>query len=230
MIHDLWREFCVAETKVGKIADRRWVYFGEECNELGESWPSGRCWENVERMWFTGEAGVRKFLELRLDHFLNVKVLTVEDETTASEPVVVELGKLMHLTHLELTSYYADVRADLSDPDYVDRIKVHGLGLLANIAFLRWKGMPDEGGYVEDIACLANLRYLILSRCKGSRLPDMSKLTSLRVATFHYSREVEIILGLSSELRSLRSLSLAGCRKLRSCPGVGDLIGRVFSA
>ncbi|KAG0577398.1 hypothetical protein KC19_5G153200 [Ceratodon purpureus] len=225
VMHDLWREFCVAETKVGEFAERRWVYFEEGYDELEESTPSGSCWENLGRMYFMSEAGVQKFLGLRLNHFKNVKVLRVRDALIARDPMVtVDLGEMKHLKYLE-------IRHDWRTRRYFQRVlpmadvEVQGLQSLTNLAFLQWVGMPEEVGYAEGIGRLTNLQFLKLPYCRGNTLPDMSSLTSLRMAFFPRSGEVDTIRGLTGKLSKLQYLNLADCEKLRSCPGVGDLLG-----
>ncbi|KAG0580767.1 hypothetical protein KC19_4G197800 [Ceratodon purpureus] len=161
-VHDLWREFSVAEAKVGKLRDQRWVYLAKACPELGENSPSGRCWENLKRMCFIND-GLMSLDELNLDFFCNVTVLKLDGELSLLDRAI------------------------------------------------------DLGG-------LKNLKSLEVKNSCNRKLPDLSKLTSLRVACFRGNDKVDTITGLNSKLTNLRILNLAGCRSLRSVPGVNELI------
>lgn len=96
-MHDLWRAFCMAETKYGELRSRRWVYETEKRSELVETSPSGSCWEKVERM-----ALRRGLNRVNFAHFSNVRVLKISGLCLTKNRVV-DLSCLCHLKSLEVS-------------------------------------------------------------------------------------------------------------------------------
>ncbi|KAG0604044.1 hypothetical protein M758_10G140000 [Ceratodon purpureus] len=208
VMHDLWHEFCVAETKVGKFKDRRWVFLEEASSELREVSPPGRCWEHLRRMCFLNE-GWKGLHRLHLKDFLNVTVLQLKIHPFIPPNTVrFDLRGLKHLKSLEVNAGYFQT-------------KCVGLGSLRNLEFLTWASRSEaSSGYCEEIGHLTKLQGLAVVSA-GEKSPDVSMMTSLRVAVLiHNGKSVA---GLSSKLSNLRFLFLRGCRNLQECPGLGGL-------
>ncbi|KAG0562697.1 hypothetical protein KC19_9G165600 [Ceratodon purpureus] len=215
-MHDLWRAFCVAETKGGDIGRRQWMYEARNCSsELVEASPSGSCWENVKRMAFLVD-DPRSLDEADFGHFANVTVLKIRIYWDVSKKVVINLSRLIHLKSLEVCGF-----------ESFDNLVIQGLP--RSLLFFvyncnsRSKSPPTEQ-FVKQIACLADLQFLCLIYYPGRRLPDMRSMVSLRVAKFYCCENAVTLAGLSSKLTNLRVLHLRWCKQLRSCPGVGDLV------
>ena len=71
---------------------------------------------------------------------------------------------------------------------------------------------------------MKELQFLLLDEYGGGKLPDMRSMVSLRKAMFCVCENVVSVTGLSSKLTNLRVLDLSGCKELRTCHGVGDLV------
>ena len=231
-MHDLWREFSIAETKIGKLRDQRWIYLAQACPKLGESSPSGRCWENLKRMCFMHK-GLMSLDELNFDYFCNVTVLKLVGEFSLSN-IAIDIGGLKHLKSLEVKNSGNRKLPDISKltslrvacfggNDKVDTIT--GLSSkLTNLQILDLGGCRSLRSVpgVTEIVALQELSLLGCDRLE--ELPDISKLTSLRVARFGGNDKVGTITGLSSKLTNLQILDLGGCRSLRSVPGVDEIV------
>lgn len=211
-MHDLWRAFCIAETKSGELGWRRWIYDEVNCSELVESSPSGTCWENVKRMAFL-DCEFRSLEKVNFTHFSNVTVLKIKD-LRISKKVVVDISGLIHLKSLDVNGN--------------DSYNLVFQGLPRDLNFLNFTSYFVESTSVQElikqIECLNELQYLQLVDYGGDKLPDMRSMVSLRVAIFSGCFNVVNLTGLSSKLTNLRVLNLQGCNQLRSCPGVGDLV------
>ncbi|KAG0590565.1 hypothetical protein KC19_1G110000 [Ceratodon purpureus] len=213
-IHDLWRAFCVAETKSGKLKRQRWVYEVkvDKCSDLVETSPSGSCWENVKRMAFI-QCELRRLRKVNFAHFPNVTVLRISHLRMADNHVL-DLSAFIHLKSLEVL--------------WTDMNKLVLKGLPRGLIFLSFMTdafqVPDLLEFVKQIECLKELQRLELYGYEGDKLPDMRSMDSLRVAIFSICKNVVTLTGLSSHLENLRVLKLGWCDQLRSCPGVGDLV------
>jgi Leucine-rich repeat (LRR) protein len=206
-IHDLWIEFCKAETK---LKDPRSIRLEEDqCTDLGESW------KDLKRICFIDDGQINVN---RLPRFPNVTVLKLVGKYgwRNKEPIVLDLRGMECLKSFELTSGLS-FTYDNSNKDY-------GLGSLTNLEYLDWGGMAASRESIEKIGCLTKLQVLILMHFRGENFPDISNLTSLRVVDFSFSEKVQTITGLNSRLTNLQLLDLWECKVLRSCPGVGDLV------
>jgi Leucine-rich repeat (LRR) protein len=206
-IHDLWIEFCKAETK---LKDPRSIRLEEDqCTDLGESW------KDLKRICFIDDGQINVN---RLPRFPNVTVLKLVGEYgwRNKEPIVLDLRGMECLKSFESTSG-SSFTYDNSNKDY-------GLGSLTNLEYLDWGGMAASRESIEKIGCLTKLQVLILMHFRGENFPDISNLTSLRVVDFSFSEKVQTITGLNSRLTNLQLLALWKCKVLRSCPGVGDLV------
>ncbi|KAG0559495.1 hypothetical protein KC19_10G109500 [Ceratodon purpureus] len=100
-MHDLWRSFCVAETKAGKLSRRRWAYVAPKTPcELFYT-PSSGIWQSVQRVAFMGSQGFTSALldSARFAHFSNVSVLKMVD-LCMRRKVVLDLSGLTQLKSL----------------------------------------------------------------------------------------------------------------------------------
>ncbi|KAG0562531.1 hypothetical protein KC19_9G153800 [Ceratodon purpureus] len=215
-MHDLWRAFCVAETQGGEIGRRCWMYEAWNCSsELVEASPSGTCWENVKRMAFLRPRDPRSLKKVDFGHFANVTVLKISMERRKAKKVLINLSRLIHLKSLEVWGYDSD------------NLVIQGLprSLLYFVYRFQYAGetIPREQ-FVKQIACLQDLQFLCLCSYPGRRLPDMRSMVSLRNAEIYECKNAVTLPGLSSKLTNLRVLDLRGCKQLRSCRGVGDLV------
>ena len=216
-MHDLWWAFCKAETKYGELGQRRWVFEGKKytSTELVESNPSGNCWEKVNRMAFFFEDGQSRRLEkVNFAHFSNVRVLKISGLNLSKE-LVVDLSGLGHLKSLDVVGGYVSKFLIIQGlPRSLLYLSVYSCHMM--------KDYSEQ--LVNQIASLKELRYLQLIQKGDAKLPDMSSMVSLRVAMFCTFDNVVTVIGLSSKLKKLRVLNLYGCVKLRTCPGVGDVV------
>ena len=217
-MHDLWRAFCIAETKRGELRDRQWVYEIKTCSGSSpcESSPSGNCWGNVKRMAFL-DFEPSSLGRVNYAHFPNVTVLTIKDRTYWEEKLVVDLSGLVRLRGLEILGGPSLLVPRLS------RLSVQGLP--RSLIYLRLREAYADSGseepIVEQIGGLKELQWLELIGYEGGKLPDMRNMISLRQAIFLDCPNVVTVIGLSL---TLRVLAFEQCGKLRCCPGVGDLV------
>ncbi|KAG0559593.1 hypothetical protein KC19_10G116800 [Ceratodon purpureus] len=211
VMHDLWREFCVAEAAIGKFEDGRCLFVEEESSKLAETSPGpGGCWRNMRRMCFLNE-GWRCLDGVQVDLFVNLLLLKVESGSfSLGGSLEVDVKGLRHLKSLELKTRHLNV-------------KCAGLGSLSKLAYLRWENYHTPPPDVEEIGSLRKLQVLILEGFKGDKLPDLGMLTSLRLVSFQGCAAVKTISGLGSKLTNIEFLSLRECYSLQECPGVGDL-------
>ena len=204
-MHDLWREFCVVETKCGEIKGRRWVYEKGSCSESSpcEMSPGGNCWEKVKRMAFLE---FRSWRGVTFAHFPNVSVLMIKG-AKFTEKQVLDLSGLLHLRSLEIFASSVFVQ-----------------GFPRGLIFLRLDGelvADADGAMAEQVESLKELQCLQLIRYDGCKLPNVASMSSLLMASFSLCRNVVALNGLSS---TLRILLLNDCYELRSCVGVGNLV------
>ena len=211
VMHDLWHEFCMAETKAGKLGDRWWVYSEEERRPIGESSPGGGCWEKVMRICLVGE-GWRSLRGVQLIEFANVTILKVEIGSIIPPSALdLDVSGLRHLKSLELeTEQFFS--------------KIVGLGSLRELVYLSWiREGASNSACIEEIGRLTKLEVLWLGGFTNAEMPDLSMLTSLREAWISGFRNAVTVTGLSSKLSKLRFLGLEWCEKLRDIPGLGEL-------
>ena len=204
-MHDLWRDFCVAETKCGEPEWRRWVYEKGSCSESSpyETHPGGNCWEKVKRMAFLE---FRSWRGVTFAHFPNVSVFIIRGAKFI-EKLVLDLSGLLHLRSLEISESSVVVR-----------------GFPRNLKFLLLDCCfhpGNDGAVAADIEGLTKLQCLHLIHYDGDKLPDVRNSTLLHKAKFLVCRNVVAVNGLSSNLRVLHFES---CCELRSCVGVGALV------
>ena len=211
VMHDLWHEFCMAETKAGKLGDRWWVYSEEESREVGESSPGGGWWKKLRRMCLVGK-GWRSLRGVQLSEFANVTVLKVAiGSIIVPSALDLDVSGLRHLKSLEL-----ETRLFFS--------KIVGLGSLRELVYLSWhREGASNSACIEEIGRLTKLEVLSLRGFTNAEMPDLSMLTSLREAWFWEFRNAVTVTGLSSKLSKLRFLGLEWCEKLRDIPGLGEL-------
>ncbi|KAG0559588.1 hypothetical protein KC19_10G116300 [Ceratodon purpureus] len=216
VMHDLWREFCVAEAAIGKFEDGRCLFVEEESSKLAETSPGpGGCWRNMRRMGFSNE-GWRCLDGVEVDQFVNLLLLKVESGSfSLGGSLELDVKGLRHLKSLELT------------PGILNRVNCVGLESLSKLTYLRWDNYYTLAPDVEEIGSLRKLQVLILGGFKGDKLPDLSMLTSLRLVSFQGCSTVKTISGLGSKLTNIEFLSLRACYSLQQCPGVGDLYALV---
>ncbi|KAG0559634.1 hypothetical protein KC19_10G120200 [Ceratodon purpureus] len=216
VMHDLWREFCVAEAAIGKFEDGRCLFVEEESSKLAETSPGpGGCWRNMRRMCFLNE-GWRCLDGVQVDQFANLLLLKVESASfSLGGSLELDVKGLRHLKSLELKTRM------------LNYVKCAGLGSLTKLAYLRWENFCSPPPDIEEIGSLTKLQVLILEGFKGDKLPDLSMLTSLRLVSFLDCSAVKTISGLGSKLTNIESLSLRSCSSLQECPGVGDLYALV---
>ena len=211
VMHDLWHEFCMAETKAGKLGDRWWVYSEEESREVGESSPGGGWWKKLRRMCLVGE-GWRSLCGVQLSEFANVTLLKVAIGSVIPPSALdLDVSGLRHLKSLELeTEQFFS--------------KIVGLGSLRELVYLSWicEGASNSA-CIEEIGRLTKLEVLSLGGFTNAEMLDLSMLTTLREAWFWEFRNAVTVTWLSSKLSKFRSLQLVRCGKLRDCLGLGEL-------
>lgn len=207
-MHPLVRQFCESKANVGKLASRRWVF---NDSKILEELPENNGWENMRRICFTGGDLIRKKISLK--YCTNVTVLKLV-RCHVENYVSLDLSPLTRLKSLEIISCTSPV-------------EILGLGLLSNLLFLRWDNIPSRSPCIEEIGLLTELRILGLDSSENeNKLPDLSRLTSLREAAFRFGNGVDTNSGLISwETNSLQFLDLGGCHRLCSCPcGIGAMV------
>ncbi|KAG0603716.1 hypothetical protein M758_10G116000 [Ceratodon purpureus] len=211
VMHDLWREFCVAEAAIGKFEDGWCLFVEEESSKLAETSPGpGGCWRNMRRICFLNE-GWRCLDGVQVDQFVNLLLLKVESGSfSLGGSLELDVKGLRHLKSLELKTRHLNVNCA-------------GLGSLTKLAYLRWENFCSPPPDIEEIGSLTKLQVLILEGFKGDKLPDLGMLTSLRLVSFIKNSAVKTISGLGSKLTNIEFLNLRQCYSLQECPGVGDL-------
>ena len=230
-MHDLWRAFCKAEAERGELGCRRWVMQdARKSSELLETSPSGSCWENVKRMSLA-DCGVRGVGRVNFGHFVNVRVLRIWG-LVMTRKVAVDVSRLWQLKSLEVSGRFLHrlVLQGLpksliflsidDDPDFSRSSRMQFLGPL----YKRWEARSKSARWIGQIGCLKELQFIRLEGYGGGKLPDMRSMVSLRKVMFRRCENVVSVTGLSSKLTNLRVLDLRGCRELRTCHGVGDLV------
>ena len=210
-MHDLWLEFCVAETKVrnfccgNKSQDQRWVFLEQQSSEFSCSWKNP-----VQRMCFLNE-GWRALEEVGLEDYENVSVLKLNiGWFVQPSKLNLNLKGLKHLKSIELKA----------NKFFIDCV---GFGSLRNLLALKWWSDKASSPCIEEIGCLTKLQVLEIKGFDGANLPDLGKLTSLQVVCFAHCDNVVTITGLCSNLSNLRCLCISRCLKLQECPGLGEL-------
>ena len=221
-MHDLWRAFCMAETKYGELRSRRWVYETEKRSELVETSPSGSCWEKVERMALRRGSNSR----VNFAYFSNVRVLKISGLCLTKNRVV-DLSCLCHLKSLEVSGRHLHrlILRGLSD-DLIFMSLVPDLDLVSPSRSLveNWESRLNSQQLIRQIECRKEMQFLWLDNHEGDKLPDMRSMASMRWAIFSSCENVVKVSGLNSKLTNLRVLDLRWCKNLRSCLGVGDLV------
>ncbi|KAG0615814.1 hypothetical protein M758_5G068900 [Ceratodon purpureus] len=203
-MHDLWREFCVAEAKAKKYEYQRWMFLEEESGELNCSW------KDMKRMRFLNE-GWKGLKEVNFDECVNVSVLKVNIQWFV-EPskITLDFKGLKHLKSLELKANKFLITCD-------------GFGSLKNLVILKWWADKATSSCIEEIGSLTKLQVLEIKGFDGDTLPNIGKLKALQVVCFAHCDNVVTITGLSSNLFSLKSLCISRCSKLQECPGLDEL-------
>ncbi|KAG0601993.1 hypothetical protein M758_11G152900 [Ceratodon purpureus] len=211
-IHDLWHEFAVMETTRGKYEHWRWLYYiAGHRSPLLESANLSVC-KNLQRIMCFGVSLFDNWKEGNTEsHFGKVTVLHLDADPIQNG--ILDLTALMHLKSLAL---------NMKDDGQIDIV---GLGLLRNLGFLKILCKEISVSSVEDIGCLTALQVLELKVGQCNKLPDLRKLTSLRVVSCNGFRGVETIAGLSSDLIHLKYLIIRSAISMSSFPGVDDVIG-----
>lgn len=154
VMHDLWREFCVAEATVGKFEYGRCLFLEEESSKFAETSPGpGSCWKNIKRMCFLIE-GWRSLNGVQLDHFVNLTVLKVETGPfTLPSSLELDLKGLKHLKSLELKTTSFNTNCV-------------GLGSLTNLAYLRLISCTPTD--IEEIGVSQSSRFFTYRGCLGT--------------------------------------------------------------
>ena len=192
-MHDLWREFCVAEANANKIRpdqDQRWMFLEEERGDLHSSW------DTLKRMRFLNE-GWKGLEQVDFEACVHVSVLKVNIQWfVESSKLLLDLKGLKYLKSLELKANKFHITCD-------------GFGSLKNLVVLKWWADKASSPCIEDIGSLTKLQVLEIKGFEGDQLPDLRKLTALQVVCFAHCDNVVTIRGLSSKLSNLRSLCVS---------------------
>jgi hypothetical protein len=220
-MHDLWREFCVIETKVGEFKCQRWIY--EDINNLNdrtrvESRLFGGGRENLQKICLMANHwpfGMVTGLEETFNYCPNVTVLKLQG--VVMESGVLNVSLLKHLKSMECI----DMR---TTEDY--QVEVLGLGELKHLVVLIWDGIPTNSQSIEEIGWLRNLQVLQLhASLEYNNLPNLSKLTMLQHLVIDQFNNANRILGLTSRMSNLQYMDMRCCKSLQSCHGIDDLVG-----
>ena len=226
-MHDLWRGFCVAETKRGDLVYRRWVYEAQQGGELAKTTLSGTCWERVKQMAFL-DCKLRTLLRLNFSHFLNIRVLKIT-RINMTQMVVVDLSRLMHLKSLEVTGRHLQrlVFKGLPKGLFFFSLVSGFVEVLLNLvgdsnvvessSSREWIwGFKEqwELGYnscqlIKQIASLNDLRILAMmgyGGCKFKSYDMLRRLPNLQ------------------KLSKLQRLNILNCSLITEVPGLGDLV------
>ena len=214
-MHDLWREFCVMETRAGKNSRRRWLYdvHGPHFRPQESSLRDGG-WKSLERICLKGSAS-NSVIEVNLTDCSNIKVLKLID--LHLDESVLDLKALKRLKSLEFLSRRGT---------WVPQVEVLGLIFLTSLVVLKLDNIPTNSVCIEEIAYLTNLQVLQLHSGieNTNKLPDLEELILLQMVTFCFGDGAETIPGLSSRMTNLQCLDLEWCASLRRCHGVSELI------
>ncbi|KAG0622848.1 hypothetical protein M758_3G128500 [Ceratodon purpureus] len=219
-MHDLWREFCVMESRAGEFQCQRWIY--EDINSPNdrtrvESSLGGGGWENLQKICLMANHwafGMMTGLEVSFNNCSNVTVLKLQG--VVMEDGVLDVGLLKHLKSMECI----DMR---TTEDY--QVEVVGLGVLKHLVVLIWDGIPTDSQSVDEIGWLRNLQVLQLhSSLEYNNVPDLSKLSLLRHVVIDQFNNANRIAGLNASMSNLRYMDIRCCKSLRSCPGIDDLV------
>jgi Leucine-rich repeat (LRR) protein len=219
IMHDLWYEFCIAETKYGELRGRQWVYErktlseGSPCGTI----PSGNCWENVKRMAFLDFTS-RSLERVNFAHFPNVRLLMIRMHQLEKK-LVVELSGLTYLRSLVFEGSGLHLISIQGLPRYLVFLRM----VFPYFNKDRWVGdesisldhIGEQIGGLEELQCLQFFYY------RGGKLPDMRHMVSLREVVFYDCSKVVMESGLGLNLRVLK---ISWCKGLRSCPSVGELV------
>lgn len=211
-MHDLWREFAVMEAGSGEYAHRRWLYdIAGHRSSLLEPEKLLVCEKNLHRIMCFGASLFDNLKERNLIvHFDKVAVLHLDADPVQNGSL--DLTTLMHLKSLAL---------NMRDDGEIDVI---GLGSLQKLGFLKILCKQISTASIENIGCLTALQVLELKVGQCNKLPDLRRLTSLRVVSCDKFKGVETIAGLSSGLTQLQYL-IVKSSSMHSFPGVDDIIG-----
>ena len=222
-MHDLWREFAVKETNRGEQERRSWVHEAVE-GEGEDSCLFSGGWKKLLRICIIMKEGrsvpIPSVKCLEFSDCSNVTVLRLVRVDVENQEL--DLSPLRRLKSLEIVPAQLYERPDPG-------MKVRGIGRLTNLAVLIWVGVGFASlSTVGEISCLRNLQVLhLICRLENQGVCTMIALDELRLL-----QEVRIgfggmvtISGLSSRMSKLRTLDLSFCQQLRSCPGVGDVVG-----
>lgn len=210
-MHDLWREFCVAEAKAKSSGEQRqkqrWMFMEEESSEVNRF---REHLKTMERMRFLNE-GWKGLAEVNFEECVNVSVLKLNVQWFVEPSKInLDLTGLKYLKSLELKANKFVINCD-------------GFGSLKHLVAVRWWADKATSPSIEAVGSLTKLQILELKGFDGDKLPNLSLLTALQVVCFAHCDNVVTITGLSSKLSSLRTLCISRCSNLRECPGLGDL-------
>jgi hypothetical protein len=140
----------------------------------------------------SGRVDLRKFRKMRV-----VKLVDVEED------VALDVQGLKHLKSLEVVFGHWGNSVH----------EVNGLGTLEDLTFLRCEGISSTA-CIAELGWLTNLRAVELVGFQGDSLPDMSKLTNLRILNLRRSESLQSI-----KLRNLANLTrlvIIQCTRLQS--------------
>ena len=212
-MHPSVREFCETEANVGELGCRRWVYNDSEILEEDVQPEHGGGWRKMSRICLRG-SGSRK--KLNLTYCTNVTVLKLVRCHTENH--VLDLSSLTNLKSLEIFSCTSSMSE--SSP-----VEILGLGLLRDLALLKWGDIPSGSPCIEEIGFLKKLQILELDSVDNkNKLPDVGRLSLLREAAFRFGKGADTISGFNTTMDSLQFLDLGGCHQLLSCFGISHLI------
>ena len=146
--------------------------------------------------------------------------------------VVVDVSRLWQLKSLEVSGRFLYRLVLQGLPKGLIFLRVYDDSFPARLftmqfceaLYKRWEVWSTSSQWIRQIGCLEELQFIRLEGYEGGKLPDMRGMVSLRKAMFPWCESVVSVTGLSSKLTNLRVLDLRGCRELRTCHGVGDLV------
>lgn len=212
-IHDLWREFCVMETKIGDLKSRRWIYGRwSDSNDpsIGEPSFYTGVWKKAERVSMVGIYIGTCNVTLNLSRCSSLIALDLVDVKV--EGNALDLSGAYSLKSLRVRTY--------------SNCNVHGLGLLRHLCLLKWAGiLPINMEFMEEIGGLTNLQILDLANDPSNimKVPNLSKLSLLQCVAFSNLYEGNSIT-CTSAMTNLQHLCFRNCESLQRCNGVGDLV------
>ena len=157
-MHDLWREFAVAETISKDFRDRHWVYQVDARSAVQRS---GRWRENVQRMGFVNE-GWKGLRGLNLDGFVNMEAFKLQvDRWMEDCELELDLRGWKHLKSLHVGT----------TPELT--LMFNGLSSLSSLGLLTWWGTLGLSPCIAEIRCLTNLQVLELACCSDVQVVDV---------------------------------------------------------